>query len=153
MHNIYKSEGQLDLLSQIPHIFYSTVISSIISIVIKMLALSNKNMLKIKQINNTKKAMKESSILLGKLIIKFNLFFLFNFVLLVFFWYFISAFCAVYNNSQIILIENTLSSFGLSLLYPLGLNLIPGLLRIPSLKSESRNHELLYKFSKIIELI
>ena len=153
MHNIYKSEGQLDLFSQIPHIFYSTVISSIISIVIKMLALSNKNMLKIKQINNTKKAMKESSILLGKLIIKFNLFFLFNFVLLVFFWYFISAFCAVYNNSQIILIENTLSSFGLSLLYPLGLNLIPGLLRIPSLKSESRNHELLYKFSKIIELI
>ena len=153
MHNIYKSEGQLDLFSQIPHIFYSTIISSIISIVIKMLALSNKNMLKIKQINNTKKAMKESSILLGKLIIKFNLFFLFNFVLLVFFWYFISAFCAVYNNSQIILIENTLSSFGLSLLYPLGLNLIPGLLRIPSLKSESRNHELLYKFSKIIELI
>ena len=153
MHNIYKSEGQLDLFSQIPHIFYSTVISSIISIVIKMLALSNKNMLKIKQINNTKKAMKESSILLGKLIIKFNLFFLFNFVLLVFFWYFISAFCAVYKNSQIILIENTLSSFGLSLLYPLGLNLIPGLLRIPSLKSESRNHELLYKFSKIIELI
>ena len=153
MHNIYKSEGQLDLFSQIPHIFYSTVISSIISIVIKMLALSNKNMLKIKQINNTKKAMKESSILLGKLIIKFNLFFLFNFVLLVFFWYFISAFCAVYKNSQIILIENTLSSFGLSLLYPLGLNLIPGLLRIPSLKSESRNQELLYKFSKIIELI
>ena len=153
MHNIYKSKGKLDLLSQIPHIFYSTIISSFITIVIKMLALSNKNMLKIKQINNNKKAMKESSILLGKLRIKFNLFFILSFILVLFFWYFISAFCAVYKNTQLILIENTLSSFGLSLLYPLGLNLIPGLLRIPALKSESQNQECLYKFSKIIGLI
>ena len=153
MHNIYKSEGQLGLLSHIPHIFYSTIISSIISITIKMLALSNKDMLKIKQINNNEKAIKESSILFDKLKIKFNLFFLFNFILLLLFWYFISAFCAVYKNTQIILIKNTLSSFVLSLLYPLGLNLIPGLLRIPALKSESQNKELLYKFSQIIAFI
>ena len=153
MHNIYKSKGKLELLSQIPDIFYSTVISSIISIVIKTLALSNKDLLKIKQINNTKKALKESSILLYKLKIKFNLFFLISFILTIFFWYFISAFCAVYKNTQVILIENTLSSFGVSLLYPLGLNLIPGLLRIPALKSESKNLELLYKLSKLVQLI
>ena len=43
-------------------------------------------------------------------------------------------------------------SFGLSLLYPFGLSLIPGTIRIPSLRTENEL-ELAYKFSKILQLI
>ena len=125
----------------------------IINIIVKLLALSNKDMIKIKQIKEKKKALRESTKLLSILKIKFNLFFIVSFIFLVFFWYFISAFCAVYKNTQGILIENTFSSFGLSLLYPFGLNFLPGIFRIPALRATKKNLECLYKISKIIALI
>ena len=51
------------------------------------------------------------------------------------------------------LIENTLSSFALSLLYPFGINLIPGIFRIPSLKNYSGCSKCMYFFSKLVALI
>ena len=44
-------------------------------------------------------------------------------------------------------------SFGLSLLYPIGLCLIPGIFRCPSLRASKQDKECLYKFSQIIETI
>ena len=82
-----------------------------------------------------------------KYIIVFILIFLFSFL----FWYYISCFCAVYKNTQIYLLKDTLISFGITLLYPFALNILPGILRIPSLKNT--NHECIYRFSKIIQLI
>ena len=49
------------------------------------------------------------------LLIKFIIFFIFSFILLLFFWYFIACFCAVYTNTQMILIRDTLISFGISM--------------------------------------
>ena len=72
---------------------------------------------------------------------------------MVFFWYFISCFCAVYKNTQMILIKDTLISFALSMLYPFGLNLIPGLFRIPALRAEKKDQKCLYKASQYIALI
>ena len=70
---------------------------------------------------------------------------------MIFFWYYISCFCAVYINTQIILIEDTVFSFAITLIYPFLLNLLPGLFRIPSLKNNKKVE--LYNFSKIIALI
>ena len=152
MHDIYENNGS-DIISQISNIFYSTIISCFINIIIKRLGLSYNDMVKIKQIPDEVRSMKESMILLRKLKIKFIIFFIVIFILISFFWYFISAFCAVYKNTQVTLIENTLSSYGLSLLYPLGLNLIPGIFRIPSLKSYSGCSKCIYFCSKLIALI
>ena len=151
MHDIYESEGS-DIISQISNIFYSTF-SCFINIIIKRLGLSYDDMVKIKKIPDEINSMKESMILLKKLKIKFIVFFLIIFLLVSFFWYFIAAFCAVYKNTQIILIENTLSSYGLSLLYPIGLNLIPGIFRIPSLKNYSGCSKCIYFCSKLLALI
>ena len=85
--------------------------------------------------------------------IKFIIFFILSFVFMVFFWYFISCFCAVYVNTQIILIKDTIISFSLSMVYPFGLNLLPGFFRIPSLRAKNKNKECLYKTSTIIALI
>ena len=85
--------------------------------------------------------------------IKFILFYIIVFIFLLLFWYYLSCFCAVYKNTQIYLIKDSLISFLLSLLYPFGLCLLPRLFRIPSLKSQSQNKELLYKISKIVQLI
>jgi hypothetical protein len=153
MHNIYEQKGNAGIISQISNIFYSTVITCFINIIIKKLGLSNDDMIKIKQIHNSNEGLKQSTQLLKKLKLKFALFFILTFLLNYFFWYFIAAFCAVYKNTQIILIENTLSSFALSLLYPLGINLVPGFFRIPSLKNYTGCNKCLYFFSKLIAFI
>ena len=92
----------------------------------------------------------EKTKLLKCLIIKFILFYIISIIFLILFWYYLSCFCAIYKNSQIHLIKGTIISFGLSLLYPLGINLLPGFFRLPSLKG---SRECIYKISKIIQLI
>ena len=151
MHKIYENQGKYDLIYQIPQILYSTVISILINTIIKSISLTEKNILSIKKenINLKKKYIK----IIKWLKLKFVLFFIIIFVFLLVFWYYISCFCAVYKNTQIYLLKDTMISFGLSLLYPFGLNLIPGIIRIPSLQAAKRNKECVYKLSQIIQLI
>ena len=87
----------------------------------------------------------------NKIKCRFALFFLISFVLLLFFMYYISCFCGVYINTQIHLIKDTMISFVLSLIYPFGLFLIPGIFRIPALNSKDKKQECLYKFSNLLE--
>ena len=72
---------------------------------------------------------------------------------MLFFWYFISCFCAVYKNTQMILISDTFVSFALSMIYPFGLNLLPGIFRIPALKAIKKDKKCLYKISNLVALI
>ena len=62
-------------------------------------------------------------------------------------------FCAIYANSQIHLIADILISFSNSFISPFGINLIPGLFRIPSLTNKKNKRTYLYGISKIIQLI
>ena len=121
--------------------------------ILKQLSLSEKNILAIKQEEDVNKTKIKSKIIKRCLIIKFIIFFILNCLLLLFFWYFISCFCGVYKNTQIILIKDTLVSFGLSMLYPFGLNLFPGILRIPALRAEKKDKKCVYKISTIVALI
>ena len=149
MHKIYEDGGQFDFIYQLPQILYSTLISSFLIILVKQLALSEKNVLRIKnsESNNiSKKLISESK----AINCKFIAFFIIVLILLLFFGYYVGCFCAVYKNTQIQLIADTLLSFSISLLYPLILYFIPGLFRIPSLKN---SNECKYRISKIIQLI
>ena len=153
MHKIYEDKGIFNILLQLPQIIFSTLISTTISMIIKLLALSEKDVIKLRKIKNKTKAFEKSYKLFKWLLIKFNLFFFISILLLMFFWYYISTFCAVYKNTQTILLKNSLTSFGLTLLYPFGLNLLPGFFRIPALKAKKKNKETLYKISLLIALI
>ena len=62
-------------------------------------------------------------------------------------------FCAIYVKTQLHLIKDTLISFGLSLLYPFGINLIPGIFRIPFLSIQKNKRTYLYNLSKIFQMI
>ena len=153
MHKIYVDNGAFDLLYQLAQIIYSTLICAVINTILKLLSLSESNILEIKKQKNLKKALIKSQKIKIIIIIKFIIFFIFNFVLLLFFWYFISCFCAVYNNTQIILINDTLISFGLSMVYPFITNLLPGLFRIPALRAKNKDKNVLYDISLLIALI
>ena len=87
------------------------------------------------------------------IMIKFIIFYIISDLLLLFFWYFIACFCGVYTNTQVILIKDTLISFSISMLYPFGLNLLPGLFRIPALRDINKNKKNVYIIGKLIALI
>ena len=153
IHIIYKNNGAYNLLDKIPQILYSSVVSTIITIILKELSLSEKDILDIKQEKKYNVAFDKSKSIHSCLIIKITLFYILSLFFMVFFWYFISCFCAVFSNNQIILIKDTIISFGLSMVYPFGLNLLPGIFRIPALKSKNKDKQCLYKLSGIIALI
>ena len=85
--------------------------------------------------------------------IKIILFFIITYILLFALYIYTGGFCAVYKNTQIILIKDTLISFAISMLYPFGLNLFPGCFRIPALRSPKKDKKCLYKASGLIALI
>ncbi len=62
-------------------------------------------------------------------------------------------FCAIYSNTQIHLIKDTLISFIFSLSLPFIINLLPGIFRIPSLSNNKSNRKILYVISKILQMI
>ena len=153
MNKINEDNGAYDFIYQIPQILYSTVISAIINMVLKRLSLSEKQILSIKLEKDYLIAQKKSKTMKMCLKIKLALFFILSFILMLFFWYFISCFCAVYKNTQIILIKDTLVSFALSMVYPFGLNLLPGMFRLPALRAKDKNKKCLYKISGLVALI
>ena len=153
MHKIYVDRGEYNIIFQIPQMLYSTAISIFINMLLKQLSLSEKNILVIKQENNIRRIAELSKKIRKWLIFKFIIFFILNFLLLFFFWYFISCFCAVYTNTQTILLKDTLISFTLSMLYPFGKNIIPGLFRIPALRAKNKDKQILYKISHILSLL
>ena len=62
-------------------------------------------------------------------------------------------FGVIYKNTQYHLLKDTLISFGVSLLSPFCIYLLPGIFRIPSLSDKNGKRKCLYNFSKILQLI
>jgi hypothetical protein len=153
MHKINEDNGSFNFLYQLPQIFYSSIVSAIINIILKQLSLSEKNILSLKREKNFNKTLNYSKGIKRCLAKKFIIFFILSYMLLLFFWYFIACFCGVYVNSQIILIKDTLISFCLSMIYPFGLNLIPGFFRISALREAKKDKKCIYKTSLIIASI
>ena len=152
MHKEYEDNGKFDIFKQIPQIFYSSVISSFANVLLKNLSLTENNILELKNeiyfsINKAKKKARQIERCLK---IKLIFFFVISFISMLFFWYFISCFCAVYKNTQIILLQDTGISFGMSLVYPFILSFLPGIFRIPALRAQNKNLKCLYKFSSLI---
>jgi hypothetical protein len=152
MHQILKDEGSYNINYQFPHIILSSIASIIIlRIMLITLILTDKYILEIKlqkSIENAKNLLKAN---LKCLLIKYIIFFGLNLVLLILFWYYLTCWNAIYENTQIYLLKNTFISFGVSLVYPFIINIIPVILRIQAL--ENHENKCLYKASKIFQIL
>ena len=153
MNKIYEDNGSYNILTTLPQIFYSSVVSAVINMILKKLSLTESQILEIKKEKDKKKAQDKAKKTKYSLSIKLIIFLALSIILMLFFWYFISCFCAVYINTQITLIEDTLISFGLSMLYPFALNLFPGICRIPALRAPKQDKRLKYKISGYVALV
>ena len=152
MHKIYETKGSFNLEYQLPKIIYSSLISLVLNILLKTLALSNNAIINFKNDKSKDDIDKRKVELENNLKIKFILYFILSSIFLLFFWYYISMFGAIYPNTQYHLLKDALISFGLSLIYPLGIYLLPGIFRIHALSDLKKNREYLYNFSKILQI-
>jgi len=149
MHKIYKDQGNFDFIYQIPQILYSSIICVIINNVIIVLSLTEKNILSIKRMNKIKKEIISDK---KRLIVKKSIIlYIIMYILCFLFWYYLSCFCAVYKNTQVQLMKDTIVGFCFSFIYPFFICLIPVGFRMLSLKKDNR--QCLYKISQFTQLL
>ena len=151
MHQIYEDEGKFNFIYQLPQIIYSTLISFIIDKISNILALSQEKILDLKRRMKLTKFGVCGKKLIAELKIKFILFFVLNFLLILLYGYYLGCFCAVYKNSQYHLIKDTLISFAIGNITPFGINLLPGLFRLYALSKFSKGKRILYILSKFLQ--
>ena len=153
MHKIYEDEGKYNFIYQIPQIIYSSLLSSCLNKILKTFSLTEQSIIKIKQ-NSLEFFPKQKIAKIKKsLTVKFITFFIISFVFLIIFWYYVSCFCAVYKNTQFHLMKDTLISYGVSMLYPFGFFILPGIFRLPSLNAKKKDKAYMYNLSKFIQAI
>ena len=151
IHKIYEDNGEYNLSYHFPQIIFSFLISYYVNNIIKFVTLIERNLLKIKYEKSINEANEKSVSIKKCCIIKGVVYFILSISVLIFIWYYLSSFCAVYQNSQIFLIKNTFISFTLGLIFPFIAIIFPLLLRIFSLKN--KNGECIYKLSIFFQII
>ena len=151
LHNIYANNG-LNISDQIPDIIISSLIILFMNAILKQLALTEQSILFIKKekYNEAVERAKDSNKCFR---IRFPIFYVINLIIIIFCWYFLSCFCVIYKNTQVLLIRDSLCSFGFYMFYPFLINLFPGVLRILSLKDKKKKKECMYNVSKLISII
>jgi hypothetical protein len=154
LHQIYEDEGKFNFGYQLPKIIYSAIISTVaLRLMLQFLVLTDKDVFEVKKQKTKVEANNLKKKKLKCVIIKFAIFFILNFILLVSFWYYLTYFNAIYKNTQIYLIENTFISFAFSLFYPFVINILPMMIRMGSIHSSKNDQDYLYKLSQIMQVI
>ena len=148
MHKMYLTYGKYDFIQQIPQTVYSTVVSQIIEVFLCFLSLTDKHFYEIKNLKVEEKY--QMFTILNCVKRKITFFFIFTFIMFGFYWYAIACFCAVYKNTQMAFIKDSISSFGLGLLYPFILYLFPAVLRIIALRTCKNQISCIYWLSDVI---
>ena len=134
MHKIYEDEGIFNFVYLIPQMIYSTLISSIINILIRFLALSEKNIVELKREKNAVIFKNKIPSVKKCLTIKFILYFILSIIFLTCFWFYLLCFGAIYKNTQVYLLKESLINFSISIVYPFIIYFIPCIFRINVLK-------------------
>ena len=152
MHKIYLNYGKYNFVQQIPQIVYSTLLSQLLEIFLCYLCFTDKHIYQIKKIKM--KGLNKDEVLKILKCIKLKLigFFVFISVLFAFYWYIIACFCAVYENTQIIFIKDSISSFLTGLILPFIIYLFPAVLRVIALNHKKKGLKCVYKLSDIIPI-
>ena len=151
IHKIYIEHGKYDFGYQLPKIIYSTIISKVIETLLSFLSITDINISELRKKKDEEKT-KEREKLVKYIMNKFIIFILLNYIFLIYIWFYLTAFCAVYKNTQVHHLKNSLTSFGASLVYPFIYYLLPPFIRTFALKEKTEKKNLLYKCSLILQM-
>ena len=147
INDIYDDRGKYSLKLQILNIFISSILFSFTIILIRFIIISHKKLIKLKNMDVYQDAQRESFSIHNRLIITYIIYYIIGAIFLIFFWYFLTSFGAIFHYTQNHCFLNAFISFCFSMIYPFIYCLIPALFRYLALK---KNYERLYCISQYI---
>jgi len=149
MRSIYVYKGNTSAAVHIPNIILSSLCSIIMDLIVRFVCLNERDINKVLQESNPeeRKSLSEKARRLSKLLL--FIFFGVAAILIGICWYYVSAFCAVFKNSQGRYFLNVFIAFLVCNIWPCVTSLIPAFLRKKALDNGS---ETLYNVSKIISI-
>ena len=130
IHKIYEDGGKYDFLYFLDKIVIAFVIAYFLTVIIKLIFLSERNILQVRLQDTYYQSNEIVPKIKRNITIKSAIFFILGIIMLIFFWILLSSFGAVYQNTQFILLENTLINFDISFIYPFFYNIFPYLFRM-----------------------
>ena len=137
IYEINQYEEESSLFKSNARVFYSTIITLFLNMIIMKLASTHNNIIKLRFYKDVKEVEKEIPKLISRLKIKYILFYVLQILIIIIFLYYITAFCAIYPNLQMNLFSDSLKSILISISYSVLLSLFSSLLRITSLKKKA----------------
>ena len=150
MREIYIYKGNTEAAIHIPNIILSSLCCIIMNIIVRFVSLNEREVAKINSAKNPEDRKKLSKRLIKIMKIKLYILFAISAILIGICWYYVSAFCAVFKNSQSHYFVNLLVAFIVCNIWPCVTSLIPPIFRKKALDSAS---ECMYTFSQIISYI
>ena len=153
IHKIFEDKGKYDIMFFLPYIAIAFIISHFITIIIKLIFLSDSNIIELKKHKNIMEAKDAISTIRRNLTLKYIIFFLLGIAFHLIFWFSLSSFSNMYRNTQVFVLENALIAFGISCIYPIIFNILPSIFRVCSLSGDEKNHNIIYSISKFLQMI
>jgi hypothetical protein len=148
-----KKTGDTSFAQRIPQIIFSILITHAMEIILCYLGMTDVHYYQIKALPKKEENDQRVFDILKCVRRKLIGFFIFTFLVFLFHWYFISAFCAVYQNTQKIYLRDSAISIAISLIDPFIIYGITCLIRALSLLLCCRKKlSCVYKLSQLIPI-
>ena len=152
MHKATKSDDY-NFGQQLPKIIFSIIGTHVIEVLLCYLSMTDTAMYEIKELGQRKYSEKIIEEKVNKMKRKLIAYFIITFILFAFYWYFISAFCAVYQNTQKIFLLDFLIGTLFDYIVPFIIYLLKVLIRYLSIaKLSNKTGEIVYKISDLIPI-
>lgn len=129
---------------------YSSLISSIFLIMLKFICLTHNSVRKLRKIKDVKIAKQKSVCILRCIKIRITLYYLLSFVFLILFGFYVLCFSSVFENTQMLLVKTTFTSWLISLIFPFVICFITSIFRSLALSCKSK---CLYIFKQLLQLL
>ena len=153
MHRKYIQGEDLTFVEKLPQLLFTLIVAHVIEVILCYLSMTDEHIYEIKSLSKEEKKSKKLLNIMDRMKRRLICFFVVTFVLFLFYWYFISAFCAVYQNTQIIFLRDTGISILTSFTDPFVIYGITTILRLISLSVCCKKKlGCMYKLSEIIPI-
>ena len=153
MHRKYINNEEFTFVQKIPQLLFTLIFSHIIEVILCFFGMTDSVIYKIKELSKTEKSSEKIIDIITCMRKKLIGFFIFTFILFLFNWYFISAFCAVYQNTQKIFLRDTAVSYLTAMIDPFIIYGLTTFLRYFSLiRCFNKKFGCIYKISELIPI-
>ena len=147
----YYNNGKLKIITSLPKALYSCLVSILATIIFKLFTNNKKEIYKaIKEKDDKIEYNDLVKIILERIKIKFIIFFIIQIILSFIFFYYITAFCAVYQNSNLYWLYGCLETLAIDFVIPFIYCLLLASLRYFGI---IKRIQFFYKFGNILDII